>query len=239
MICFFTSSPVIPGGEELNPANRFLTELKKVFSEKCSVLFICSDPEEYDKTDFFAAATRRSFENSGYVFSEFIVVDARNDHQVECLIKKADLIILAGGHVPTQNRYFNKIGLKKLLKEYSGILLGISAGSMNSAEIVYAQPEREGEAADPEYQRFLPGLGLTKTMLLPHYQMTKDDVLDGQRIFADIACKDSMGRKFYAIPDGTYLLIREGRQELHGEAWLITDGMISQIAEEDDITQLS
>ena len=50
MICFFTSSPVIPGGEELNPANRFLTELKKVFSEKCSVLFICSDPEEYDKT---------------------------------------------------------------------------------------------------------------------------------------------------------------------------------------------
>ena len=41
---------------------------------------------------------------------------------------------------------------------------------MNSADIVYSQPEEEGEAVDPAYQRFLTGLNLTKTNLLPHYQ---------------------------------------------------------------------
>ena len=33
---------------------------------------------------------------------------------------------------------------------------------MNCAETVYAQPELEGESMDPEYQRFLPGFGITK-----------------------------------------------------------------------------
>ena len=91
-------------------------------------------------------------------------------------------------------------------------------GSMNSAEIVYAQPEREGEAVDPAYQRFLPGLGLTKTMLLPHYQENKDDILDGQRVYEDIAFSDSHGRVIYAIPDGSYLFCKDGKEELRGEA---------------------
>jgi dipeptidase E len=121
-------------------------------------------------------------------------------------------MILSGGHVPTQNRFFEKIRLRDLLKSCEGVVLGISAGSMNSADEVYAQPEEEGEAVDPAYRRFLPGLGLTKTNLLPHYQENKDDVLDGRRIYADIACPDSMGRTFYAIPDGSYLLIDAGKE---------------------------
>ena len=106
---------------------------------------------------------------------------------------------------------------------------------MNSAEIVYAQPEREGEAADPAYQRFLPGLGLTKTMLLPHYQENKDDILDGQRVYEDIAFSDSYGRVIYAIPDGSYLLIKNGKEELRGEAYRISEGKMSQISRINDI----
>lgn len=30
---------------------------------------------------------------------------------------------------------------------------------MNCADTVYAQPEEPGEAVDPDYQRFIPGLG--------------------------------------------------------------------------------
>ena len=105
--------------------------------------------------------------------------------------------------------------------------MGISAGSMNLASTVYAQPELEGEAADPLYERFLPGLGLTETMLLPHYQDCKDDVLDGKRVFEDIAYPDSMGRQFIAAPDGSYLLIKDGREELRGEYYMIKDGEIS------------
>ena len=103
---------------------------------------------------------------------------------------------------------------------------------MNSADVVYAQPEEEGEAVDPAYRRFLTGLGLTKTMLLPHYQKVRDDVLDGLRLFEDITCSDSRGRTFYAIPDGSYLFIKDGREELRGEAYRIRDGRMTRIAAE-------
>lgn len=109
---------------------------------------------------------------------------------------------------------------------------------MNSADVVYAQPEEEGEAVDPAYQRFLTGLGLTKTMLLPHYQELRDEVLDGLRLFADITYPDSMGRCFYAIPDGSYLFIEDGREELRGEAYRIKDGSIVQVSSEGEVLAL-
>jgi dipeptidase E len=235
MVSFLTSSPVIPGTELLNPANSFADELRHCLCGDCRTLFICSAPDLYDETDFFANATKEIFENAGFSFGAFCILDSRNEHKAPELVKSSDLIILAGGHVPTQNRFFNRIGLRRLLKDYTGILIGISAGSMNSAEIVYAQPEREGEAADPAYQRFLPGLGLTKTMLLPHYQENKDDILDGQRVYEDIAFSDSYGRVIYAIPDGSYLLIKNGKEELRGEAYRISEGKMSQISRINDI----
>ena len=84
------------------------------------------------------------------------------------LVKAAGLIVLAGGHVPTQNAFLCQCGLKEAMKTFDGVVIGISAGSMNCAETVYAQPEEPGEAISKTYRRFLPGLGLTNTMLLPH-----------------------------------------------------------------------
>ena len=205
MVCFLTSSPVIPGTLELNPANSFMDELHRRFQNSGRVLFICSNPDVYDKTDFFANEMKGIFENSGFSFGSFTILDSRNEHDAPELINNADLIILAGGHVPTQNRFFRRIGLKAL---------------------------------HPEYQRFLPGLGLTKTMLLPHYQDNKDDILDGQRIYEDIAYSDSCGRVFHVIPDGSYLFIADGREELRGEAYRISDGNMQQITAENDVIRL-
>ena len=239
MICFLTSRTDLPGHEELNPANRFIDELRRVLPNPCRALNICSDPDGWEKTDFYAAMTRLYFENAGFRFDSFRVLDGRNAARAEALVRGADLLILGGGHVPTQNRFFQRIGLRELMNDYDGVVVGISAGSMNSAELVYAQPEEEGEAVDPAYRRFLPGLGLTKTMLLPHYQEVKDDVLDGLRLFEDITYPDSIGRCFYAIPDGSYLFIENGREELRGEAWRIRDGLISQISAEGDMVTLN
>ena len=203
--------------------------MKKALANRFRMLFVCSDPDNYVLTDRFSAEIRCCFECSGFTVTEFSILDRRTQHRAAELVSGADLILLAGGHVPTQNRFFKEIALKELLCGFDGVLMGISAGSMNSAETVYAQPELEGEVADPDYKRFLTGLGLTKTMLLPHYQDCKDDVVDGLRVFEDVAYPDSIGRKFTAIPDGTYLLIKDGKEELHGEAWLIKDGKLSAV----------
>ena len=230
MICFLTSRMDDPDTGELNPANHFVDELRAHFPTPCRALDICSDPAGWDKMDFYASVTKRMLEKAGFVFERFDTLDGRNESLAAELVRGSDLLILSGGHVPTQNRFFERIRLRELMKDYGGIVIGISAGSMNSAGTVYAMPEEEGEAVDPAYKRFLTGLGLTKTNLLPHYQEVRDDLLDGLRLFEDIACPDSMGKVFYAIPDGSYLYIDGCREELRGEAYMVKDGIISQVS---------
>ena len=105
---------------------------------------------------------------------------------------------------------------------------------MNCAETVYAQPEEPGEAISTTYRRFLPGLGITNTMLLPHYQKVKHDMLDGMRLFEDITYADSQGHVFYAIPDGSFLMGKDGRETLYGEAYEIRDGQLRQVSRAGD-----
>lgn len=230
MICFLTSRIDVPDTGELNSANRFTDELRLCFPNPCRALDICSDPDGWDKTDYYASLTKKMFEDAGFSFERFYTLDGRNDGLAAKLVQDSNLLILSGGHVPTQNRFFDRIGLRDLLKEYEGVVIGISAGSMNSADEVYAQPEEEGEAIDPTYQRFLTGLNLTRTNLLPHYQENKEEILDGLRIYEDIACFDSRGKTFYAIPDGSYLFSDGGKEELRGEAYIVRDGFIRQVS---------
>lgn len=235
MTCFLVSSIVIPNTNELNPANGFLDGLRGCMPKLSNAVFICSDPDNYERTDRFAGSIKTSFENAGFRFSQFNVLDRRNQEDAVDLVQHAEFIVLSGGHVPTQNRFFLQIDLKSLLHSFDGVLVGISAGSMNCADVVYAQPELDGEAVDPAYQRYLPGLGLTKKVLLPHYQMIKDDVLDGLRVMEDIAYPDSRGKVFFALVDGSYLYISEGIEKICGEAYLIADGNLSQISSLGDV----
>lgn len=238
MICFLTSSPVDNDSSRLNPANGFIDELRKYIPSGANVLFICSDPDGYEGTDLFAQETEKSFNDDGFHFGRFSALDHRNYKDARSLINDSDFIILAGGHVPTQNRFFAEIGLRDLLRSFDGVLMGISAGTMNSAGTVYAQPELPGEAVNTGYIKFLPGLDLTSTMILPHYQECKNAVLDGLRVYEDITYKDSIGRNFYAIPDGSYLFICVRTEELRGEAYLIRDGAIKQISSDGECITL-
>ena len=104
-----------------------------------------------------------------------------------------DFVILGGGHVPTEMAFFRSIGLAEKFEGFTGIAMGISAGTMNCARIVYAEPEMPGEATDPTYERFIPGLGLTEFNILQHYNAVKNDIIDGMRLIEDIAFGDSFG----------------------------------------------
>ena len=238
MVCLLTSRFDDPESGGLNTANGFLDELRERIPENCRALFVCSDPDSPAVTDMYAGIIRGWFEDAGFSFRKYSVLDGRNGEEAAELVRGSDLIMLGGGHVPTQNRFFRNIGLREIMREYDGIVLGLSAGSMNCADTVYAQPEEPGEAADPGYERFLTGLGLTEVMLLPHYREVKDSMLDGMRLFEDITYPDSIGRTFYAIPDGSYLLSDDGREEIRGEAYRIRDGIITRIASDGDVTAL-
>ena len=236
MIAFLTSSPCIYGAPRaiVNPENGFADNLRRCLPEKIRCLFITSAPDDYAFTDRVAWEMRTCFAEEGFYIPELAILDRRNQKDAQMLIWKSDFIILAGGHVPTQNAFFQDIGLRELLKDYQGVVLGISAGTMNAAERVYVQPEEPGESV-PEFPRFAEGLGITKINVLPHYQMVKDNYLDGRRLFEDITYADSWGECFYVFVDGTFLLVENGRTTLHGEAYRLSDGRMEQISALDDV----
>ena len=235
MIYFLTSSSCTPGLPSLNPANGFVEELKKALTTPGHALFITSAPDDVVFTDGVAVSTRENFSNSGIMFETYNTLDRRSADKAEEFVGQANLIVLSGGHTPTENFLFADIHLKELLQDYKGVLVGISAGSMNSAEMVYAQPEEKGEAIDPNFEKFLPGLGLTKIQIIPHYQMIKDYMLDGKKLFEEVTYPDSIGHTFHAFPDGTFILGKDGREELRGEAYEIKDGVLTQISRVGDI----
>ena len=239
MTAFLTSSPCIYGAPRaiVNPENSFADNLRRCLPDRIRCLFITSAPDDPVFTDRVAEEMCDCFEEAGFGIVERYILDRRNQKDAQLLIWKSDFIILAGGHVPTQNAFFQDIGLRELLKDYQGVILGISAGTMNAADRVYVQPEEPGESV-PEFPRFAEGLALTDVNILPHYQMVKDNYLDGRRLFEDITYADSWGECFYVFVDGTYLLIENGRTTLWGEAYRLSDGRMEQISALSDVLEL-
>ena len=237
MTLFLTSSPTGPLDrsrvvEGFDTKNKFVENLKARWVKDARCLVISAAPAEAAFADGMRDHMKQAMQISGLSVSDFDVWDDRTeDFSVEAL-KSYDVVFLGGGHVPTQNEFFHRISLREKIARFNGIVIGISAGTMNSADVVYAQPELEGESIDPNYRRFIPGLGLTKINVLPHYQMIKDAVLDGQRVFEDITYGDSMGRIFYALVDGSYVISCGGIEIIYGEAYRIADGKIEKICEE-------
>ena len=243
MTVFLTSSPTGPLDRSrivagFDTKNKLVENLKKRWPEHARCLLISAAPAEAAFADGMRGHMVEAMGISGLSVDVCDIWDDRTaDFSVEVL-KFYDVVFLGGGHVPTQNAFFQRIGLREKMAQYEGLVIGISAGTMNSADVVYAQPELEGESMDPNYKRFIPGLGLTKINVLPHYQMIKDVVLDGQRVFEDISYADSMGRCFYALVDGTYILCEGGEETIWGEAYRIVDGVLTQICEEDQTLKI-
>ena len=236
MITFLTSSPCIYGAPRaiLNPDNQFVYNLFSCLPKHPRCLFICAAPDDPSFTDRVSAEMATAFREAGMIFSKLMKLDRRNQQDAQLLIWQADLIILSGGHVPTQNAFFHEIGLRELLQNYQGVVLGISAGSMNAAARVYAQPEEPGESAQ-SFRRFYPGLGITTVNILPHYQQVKDYTLDGRRLYEDVTFADSYSECFYVFVDGTYLLIEDGQTFLYGKAYCLQDGKMEQISDVGDV----
>ncbi|MBQ1342526.1 MAG: Type 1 glutamine amidotransferase-like domain-containing protein [Firmicutes bacterium] len=201
--------------------------LKKAAGPEASGLVIASDPADTEMNDAQLHDMNLSFSQSGVELRELFLLDDRNRCELCRLLDRCGLVFLSGGHVPTENRFFTEIGLKQLLRDYDGTVVGTSAGSMNSADTVYAQPELPGEAVDHAYQRYLTGLGLTRISILPHFEPDSRETLDGLELMRDISLPDSFRRPFVCLSDGGYI-VQEGREAeqvtLSGPAWLCRRG---------------
>ena len=243
MVVFLTSSPTGPLDNSrfvdgVDEKNYLIENLKKYWKDDMKCLYITATPDDFELNDRIRGDMFRLFEKSGFKTSAFDVLDRRTGNIPEEYLNMYDALFLGGGHVPTQNAFFTDICLRGKIKSFRGLVLGISAGTMNAADMVYAQPEEAGEAVDPNYVRFMPGLGLTDINILPHYQMVKDFELDGMRLYEEITRGDSFGNEFLVLPDGSYVLIEGGKAALMGEAYEIAEGVLTQMCSDGETVEI-
>lgn len=241
MICFLTSSPTGPLDhsykvEGLDSKNHFIENLKHYWKENSRCCLIAASPDNFQQNDEMCHFFKNAFLKSNFSLSTMDLYDHRYTLTKEKL-QSYDVILLGGGHVPTQNQFFQEIHLKEMIENFDGIIIGISAGSMNSSQVVYAQPELPGEATNPNYQRWLPGLNLTNVHILPHYQMVKDTTLDSLKLFEDITYPDSINHEFLVLEDGSYLLIDQ-EAIVYGKSYLLHDQKLDLLCHENESKRL-
>ncbi|MCF0198401.1 MAG: Type 1 glutamine amidotransferase-like domain-containing protein [Bacteroidaceae bacterium] len=234
MTIFLTSSHTLGWAGDLNPANGLADDLIAALPHPLHCVMISSFPDDKKITDRMAWEVRECFERAKSAFDKFEVLDRRTQPYAARMLAQANFIILCGGHVPTENRFFHDIHLRKALQKFDGVLLTISAGSMNAAERVYSSPEYDGESIDPHYPLHMQGLGLTHVNILPHYQQLRYAKVDGKRLVYDIVAGHSFEHPVYCLPDGSYFLITPERTELRGLAYKMHCGKVRRICQDDE-----
>lgn len=74
------------------------------------------------------------------------------------------MVWLAGGDTPTQFGYFQKYGLDVIIKKHKGVIIGMSAGSINLAETAICTLSCEHHR-----QEIYKGLGCVNISVEPHF----------------------------------------------------------------------
>ncbi len=209
---------------KLNNTNHFIDELQKYIVKGNEFLFIASNPNSYDANDSYARITFESFNLSGFNFTTLNVLDSRNQSNAENLVKNASLVYLAGGDAIREMQFFNELNLSNLLKQYSKIVIGQSAGAINLSVEVYCSPEDESEIQN---ERYFQGLGLTNINIEPHFKNSPN--FGEVKIIEKILLEDSKKKPFVAITDGSYIVDNGSEQIIFGEAYAFKNGNYEQI----------
>ena len=142
-----------------------ILELKRELKGYSNLVFICSSPSDYENTEKYSSLIAKSLSLSGLKFDMVDIIDDRNWLFSRSLVSNADLIILLGGDTLSQMEFFNNIELSEKLKKCSGLILGISAGTINMAKNAYCSKDKDGETS------YYEGLGLTNINIEPHFDI--------------------------------------------------------------------
>ena len=202
----------------------------KANTKKCENFLFVGNGVEGAKSEQYFKIACESFAMT-MPFKNYNVLNNSTKDKAKELVENADFIFLCGGHLPTQNAFFNEIGLKELLKNTNALIVGGSAGSMNCADVVYCPPELEEEIEDTNFNRYLNGLGLTNINILPHFEEYQKMVICGKRYIEDVIVPDSHKTDIIALNNGSYIAIKNNESTIYGESYLIKDEKIKKICE--------
>ncbi len=210
---------------KIDNTNGIIDQIKQLIDGNNAILYIAASPDDSEKVDSYASLIFEGLKLSGITFSEYLILDNRTKNNANEYVKRANVIFLSGGDTYIENKFFKQINLKELLQDFDGIIIGQSAGSINMAKFAYNSPE-EGEDSEPIY---LEGLGLSNINIEPHFILDTTEFNEMQMYQRMHQLEESKKRPIYALCDGSHILETDNSIVVYGKAFLIKDGSIVQI----------
>ena len=154
-----------------NGFNEEITELfQKKISKRNKFAFVVSEFKGMDEeNDSYFEFFLNMFEEKGIHFEKAYVVDGRmTAEEAQNAVAEADVVWLSGGDTPTQFRYFGEYGLDTVIKQHKGVIIGMSAGSINMAKTSICTL-----SCGHYKQKIYDGLGCVDISVEPHFVRNK------------------------------------------------------------------
>ena len=120
------------------------------------------------------------------------------------------MIWLTGGNPYIQLRYIRDNGLEHIIKDFKGVVAGLSAGAINQGKVAYYRAN-EG---DPESTKLWDGLGLVDMAIMPHYDARDEEEKTEIGII-------SRQIPLIALPDDSFIVVRDGKTTIYGESYRV------------------
>lgn len=201
------------GGFNLQAAEVF----RQKISKRNKFAFVASEFEKiHEKTDKYFCFFLNMFKGAGIHFKEAYVIDGRmTADEAQKKIAEADVIWLSGGDTPTQFRYFQKYGLEKTIKQHSGVVIGMSAGSINMAKTSICTL-----SCGHFKQKIYNGLACVDISVEPHF--IRNEVSDE---LIDLSEKHTI----YGLCDESFIVCSGKTIEFYGEIYKLSHKIIERV----------
>ena len=210
-ISIFTS--MFPDGIKNDTAEMLDKKIKKrerfvfVASEFCKI---------HEKTDRYFHIFLGMLKDIGIEFSHSCVLDGRMSiDEARMAVEKADVIWLAGGDTPTQFGYLKDYGLVDLLKDHKGVVIGMSAGSINMAKTAICTL-----SCGHSEQIIYEGIGRAEVSVEPHF-----DIANVSEELLELSEKYVI----YGLPDDGVIAVTDGNVEFFGEVYELKNREIRKV----------
>lgn len=179
--------------------------------------FVASEFEKlHEKTDYYFKLFLNMFEESGIHFEEAYVVDGRMTAQeAQEAVARADTVWLSGGDTPTQFGYMQKYALCDIIRRHEGVVIGMSAGSINLARTAICTV-----SCGHDRQEIYSALGCVNISVEPHFvRNAVSDELMG------------LSQKYviYGLCDDSIIICSDKKTEFFGEIYKLSGGNIERV----------
>lgn len=201
--------------------NGFSDEIAELFQKKITqrerFVFVASEfKKHHKKTDNYFKFFLNMFEEKGIHFKEARVVDGRmTAKQAQAAVEAADVVWLAGGNTTAEFAYFQKYGLIDIIKNHGGVVIGMSAGSINLADTAVCTSDEYHD-----YQQIYQGIGCVRISVEPHFVMGEisDELLELSEKYT-----------IYGLCDESVIVCEDESIEFHGEIYKIEKGNVQRV----------